>query len=154
MKLGILRGHLRPIVSLIAVMGVLLMGIYTTTLVVIDDGVNPGAASGSPMICNGTDVGSRLIAQNVTSEKFFHPRNASVTASGVDPDVTPGEAYAQVPTVANATGIAPSSLDYLIQQNIAHNQAQNWFLAPDYVDVNALNLDLVELYPVVYAGFC
>lgn len=146
--------HLRPILALLGLMVIFLMGVYPVALAAIDRGLNPNGADGSPMVCNGTVVGSTLIAQNISSPKFFHPRNASASASGVDPDITPAEAYAQVVSVANATGLAPSSLDYLIQQNIANNEAQNWFLAPDYVSVNALNLVLIQLYPAVYAGFC
>lgn len=146
--------HVRPILTLLLGMVLLVMVVYPAVLTAIDETANPTGAEGSPMVCNGTVVGSALIAQNISSPKFFHPRNASASASGVDPDITPAEAYAQVPAVANATGLSPSSLDYLIQQNIANNQAQNGFLAPNYVDVNSLNLVLIELYPAVYAGFC
>lgn len=146
--------HLRPVLTLLLVMVVGLMGAYPAALTAIDHFENPNGAVGSPMECNGREVGSSLIAQNISSPKFFHPRNTSASASGVDPDLTPTAAYAQVPSVANATGISPTVLDYLIQQNINNNEAQNWFLAPDYVDVNSLNLVLIQLYPAVYAGFC
>ena len=149
-----LLGHLRPLVVLLAVFAVLLMGVYPITLAAIDQVENPNGAIGSPMVCNGTVVGSKLIAENISSPKFFEPRNASASDSGVDPDITPADAYAQVATVANATGIPSSSLDYLIQQNINTNEGQNGFLAPDFVDVNALNLALIQLYPSAYAGFC
>jgi K+-transporting ATPase c subunit len=57
--------------------------------------------------------------------------------------------------VNNATNISVSSLDYLVQKNIAANQAANLgYFAPDYVNVNLLNLDLIQLYPSVYSGFC
>lgn len=148
------RAHVRPTLTLLGIFAVLLMGAYPVVLAGIDAGANPNGAAGSPMSCNGHDVGSKLIAQNVSSPKFFQPRNASASASGVDPDVTPAEAYAQVPTVSNATGIAASSLDYLIQQNINNNAGENGFLAPEYVDVNALNLALIQIYPSDYAGFC
>jgi potassium-transporting ATPase KdpC subunit len=154
MNLRDLRGHLRPVIGLLVICAVLLMGVYPAVLAGIDLGANPNAAQGSPEYCNGTLVGSKLIAQNVSSPKFFHPRAANTSDSEVDPDLPPAAAYAQVPAVANATGIAPSSLDYLIQQNINTNANENGFLAPSYVDVNALNLDLVQLYPTIYAGFC
>ena len=141
-------------VVLVAVFAVILMGAYPASLVAIDLGGNPNGAAGSPMSCNGTTVGSRLIAENVSSPKFFQPRNATATASGADPDITPAEAYDQVARVANATGISASSLDYLIQQNINNDAAGSWYLSPAYVDVNSLNLDLVQLYPAEYAGFC
>jgi K+-transporting ATPase ATPase C chain len=155
MKLKFLLEHVRPLIVLLAVFTVLLMGVYPASLAAIDLIENPNGAIGSPMVCNGTTVGSQLIAENISSPKFFEPRNASASDSGVDPDITPADAYGQVATVANATGIPVSSLDYLIQQNINHNQAENLgFLAPDYVDVNALNLALIQLYPADYTGFC
>lgn len=155
MPLRSLLSHLRPLAVLLVLFAVLLMGVYPATLAVIDLAENPNGAVGSPMYCNGTAVGSSLIAENISSPKFFEPRNASSSDSGVDPDITPSDAYAQVPAVSNATNISQSSLDYLIQQNIAHNDAANFgVLGPEYVDVNALNLELIQLYPSVYAGFC
>jgi potassium-transporting ATPase KdpC subunit len=149
-----LLGHVRPLVVLLLFFAVLLMGVYPATLAAIDQVENPNGAIGSPMVCNGTAVGSKLVAENISSPKFFHPRNASASDSGVDPDLTPAEAQAQVAAVSNATGIAPSSLEFLIQQNINSNGNLNGFLAPSYVDVNSLNLELIQLYPATYAGFC
>ncbi len=154
MPLRFLLEHLRPLTVLLVLFVVLLMGVYPATLAAIDLVENPNAAIGSPMYCNGTAVGSKLIAENISSPKFFEPRNASASDSEVDPDITPADAYGQAASVANATGIPQSSLDYLIQQNINTNADQNGFLAPEYVDVNALNLALVQLYPAAYAGFC
>jgi potassium-transporting ATPase KdpC subunit len=155
MKLRDLRPHVRPILGLLLVLAVLLMAAYPLALTGIDEALNPGAAAGSPLICDGHAVGSSLSGQNVSSPKLFQVRNVSASASGIDPDITPAAAYSQVPSVANATGIPASSLNYLIQQNINTNNAANWgFLAPEYVDVNALNLELIELYPSIYAGFC
>lgn len=148
------REHLRPLLSLLAIFVVMVMGAYPAVLVAIDQVENPSGAEGSPLVCNGTVVGSELSAQNISSPKFFQPRNASASDSGVDPDITPADAYGQVANVSAATGITNTTLDYLIQQNINSNAAQNWFLAPNYVSVNALNVELVQLYPAVYPGFC
>jgi K+-transporting ATPase ATPase C chain len=147
--------HARPVLTLLVLMAVLVMVAYPGVLTGIDQVFSPNAANGSPVTCNGTLVGSALIGQNVSTPSLFHIRNASASASGVDPDITPSDAYGQVDTVSNATGIPASSLVYLIEQNIAHNNAENLgILAPDYVDVNALNLELIQLYPSDYAGFC
>lgn len=144
-----------PLVRTFVVLVVFTMIAYPLLMTGIGQVLFPGPANGSQMVCNGTSAGSALIAQNESSPKLFWPRNATVSASGIDPDVTPAEAYAQVPRVSNATGIMESSLDYLIQKNIASNQGTNLvYLAPDYVNVNQLNLDLIQLYPSVYAGFC
>lgn len=154
MASSILRDHLRPLVSLLVLFAVIIMAAYPATLVAIDQVENPSGATGSPLVCNGTVVGSQLVAQNISSPMFFQPRNASASDSGVDPDITPADADGQVASVSNATGIAPATLDYLIQQNINSNAVENGFLAPNYVNVNALNVELVQLYPTVYAGFC
>lgn len=154
MPLKSFLGHVRPLLVLLLIFAVLLMGVYPASLAAIDEVENPNAAVGSPMICNGTEVGSKLVAENISSPDFFAPRNASASDSGVDPDITPDDAYAQVAGISNATGIPASSLDYLVQQNINTNANLNGFLAPNYVDVNALNLELIQLYPSTYAGFC
>jgi len=149
-----LRHHVRPLVVLLVVFAVLVMAAYPASLAAIDQVANPNGAVGSPLVCNGTVVGSKLVAENVSSPLFFHPRSASASDSGVDPDIPPSDAFGQVASVSNATGISTSVLDYLVQENINSNQAENGFLAPDYVDVNALNVELIQLYPTVYAGFC
>jgi len=144
-----------PLFRTFAVLVLLTMFAYPLVMTGIGQVLFPNQANGSQMVCNGTSVGSVLIAQNDTSPLLFWPRNATASASAVDPDITPAEAYAQVPRVSNATGIMASSLDYLISKNIEANQAANLgYLAPDYVNVNQLNLDLISLYPSVYTGFC
>jgi K+-transporting ATPase ATPase C chain len=144
-----------PLLRTFAVIVVITMVAYPLLMTGIGQGLFPYQANGSQMTCNGNAVGSGLVAQNETSPKLFWPRNATDSASGIDPDITPAEAYNQVPRVNNATNISVSSLDYLIQKNIAANQATNLgYFAPDYVNVNLLNLDLIQLYPSVYSGFC
>jgi potassium-transporting ATPase KdpC subunit len=154
MQLKWLLEHLRPLGVLLVLFTVLIMGVYPVTLAVIDQVENPSGAVGSPLICDGNQVGSKLIAENLSSPSFFQPRNSSASDSGVDPDITPAEAYAQVARVSNATGIPASSLDYVIQQNINSNANANGFLAPSFVDVNALNVDLIQLYPSAYPNAC
>lgn len=144
-----------PLLRTFAVIAVLVMVAYPLAVLGVGQVLFPNQANGSPMVCHGTTIGSSLIAQSLTSPKLFHPRNESTSASGVDPDIAPADAYAQIPGISNATGLPASSLRYLVDQNIADNHAQNLgVLAPDYVNVNEVNLNLVELYPAVYPGFC
>lgn len=153
-----LRSYLKaasPLVRTFVVIVVLTMFAYPLLMTGIGQTVFPSPANGSEMVCNGNSVGSVLLAQNISSPKLFWPRNLTQSASGNDTDITPAEAYAQVPRISNATNISAKSLDYLIEKNIAANQATNLgYFAPDYVNVNQLNLDLIQLYPSVYAGFC
>jgi K+-transporting ATPase ATPase C chain len=144
-----------PLVRTFLVLVALTMIVYPLAMTGFGQVFFPFQANGSQMVCNGTPVGSVLFGQNETSPKLFWPRNATASASGIDPDITPAEAYGQVPRVSGATNISASSLDYLILKNIEANQATNLgYFAPDYVNVNQLNLDLIQLYPAVYSGFC
>ena len=103
------------------------------------------------MVCNGKAVGSVLIGQNVTSPMFFHPRPANDSASGVDPHISPEAADAQVPRINRTTGIETNILLILVEKNLERHRAENLgLLAPDYVNVNELNLDLIRLRP----GLC
>jgi len=140
-----------PFVRVLALMVLLLMFVYPLAVYVVGQTLLHEEANGSPMVRDGSDVGSKLIAQNISSPKFFHPRNASSSSSGLDPDITPDEAYAQIPRISNATGIPESSIRYIVDKNIADNRARNLeVFAPDYVNVNQANLDLIELYPDAY----
>ena len=96
-------------------------------------------------------VGSKLIAQEFESPKFFHPRESSESASTVDPHVTPENAYSQIKNVSKATGITENALRILLNLNIEKNKITNGlFFAPQYVNVLEVNLDLVTHYPEVY----
>ncbi|MDA8332142.1 MAG: potassium-transporting ATPase subunit C [Candidatus Dormibacteraeota bacterium] len=67
----------------------------------------------------------------------------TTSASGLDPDITPADALAQVPMVARATGISQSRLRRLIR---SETQApQLGFLGPAYIDVLQLNEALASL---------
>ncbi len=140
-----------PLIRLLAVMVLILMFIYPLVVFAVGQTLLHDEANGSQMVRDGSGVGSELIAQNITTPKLFHPRNASASDSGVDPDITPDEAYAQIPGISNATGILESSIKYIVDKNIADNRAQNLHVfSPDYVNVNEVNLDLIELYPEAY----
>jgi K+-transporting ATPase ATPase C chain len=127
----------------------------------------PHQATGSLILKNGQVIGSELLAQSFTSDRYFHPRpsvagngydptssggsnlgqsNAKLvqriqgdidklaaqnpghpvpidavttSGSGLDPDVTPDNAYFQAPLVAKARGLSEPQVRQLIQQHIA-----------------------------------
>src|SRR5438094_3227631 len=115
----------------------------------------PGQSNGSVMMCNGKAVGSTLIGQNVTSPMLFHPRPSNESASGVDPHIRPEAAYAQIPRINSTTDIDARFIRLLVEKNLDANRASNaGVLAPDYVNVNELNLDLIQRFPEKYPGFC
>ncbi len=140
---------------------------------------------------DGTVIGSELIAQSFTSDKYFHPRPSdagngydatassgsnlaqsnktlvtriqgdidklaaqnpgkpvpidmvTTSGSGLDPDVTPDNAYYQVPRVAQARGIDQERLKKLVADHTTSRQLG--FLGEPRVNVLELNLALDQL---------
>ena len=92
---------------------------------------------------NDRSVGSYLIAQNFSSPFFFHSRNVTLSASGVDPDITLEDALSQIPRISATTNITQSDLSRLVGQNI---ERTSWILGDEYVNVLRLNLALIQEY--------
>ena len=148
----------------------------------------PQQASGSLILKNGQVIGSALLSQSFTSDRYFHPRPSAAgngydptssggsnlaqsnkalvtriqgdidrlskehggkpvpidlvttSGSGLDPDITPDDAYFQASTVAKARGRSEDQVRQLIQKHIAGRQLG--FLGEPRVNVLELNLDL------------
>lgn len=150
----------------------------------------PRQAAGSLITRNGQVIGSELIAQSFTADKYFHPRpsaagngydatssggtnlaqsNAKLpqrmqadidklaaenpgkpvpidmvtySASGLDPDITPDNAYFQAPRIAKARGMSGDAVRKLIAE---HTQGRTLgFIGEPRVNVLDLNLALDE----------
>lgn len=71
------------------------------------------------------------------------PDLVTTSGSGIDPDITPQDAIAQIPMVSKATGIAPSALRQLIARET--NREELGFLGSSYIDVLRLNEALAKL---------
>ena len=110
----------------------------------------PYQANGEIVQFKGHDAGSILVAQNFNSSMFFHPRNSSDSASGVDPDITLQDAYSQIPRIHDSTGISTNDLQGIVDQNI---ERTIWIAGEPYVNVLRLNLILVQRYPSIYGSF-
>ena len=109
--------------------------------------------SDNPMATGGTNLGPRsktLVAavhQQVTQLKKEGitptPDLVTTSGSGVDPDISPADAYAQVNAVAQARGLPVSAVHALVAAEI--QQPQLGFLGSSYVNVLQLNERLAEL---------
>ena len=110
----------------------------------------PYQANGDIVSLHGHNVGSSLIAQDFESPMFFHSRNATLSASGVDPDITLQDAYSQIPRISNSTGIPSNDLKLLVDQHVERTM---WIAGDPYVNVLNLNILLIEKYPSIYASF-
>jgi K+-transporting ATPase ATPase C chain len=154
--------------------------------------VFPHQAGGSLIkLSDGTVIGSELLAQSFTSDRYFHPRPSAAgngydatasggsnlaqsnktlvtriqgdidklaarnhgkpvpidmvttSASGLDPDITPDNAYYQLPRVAKARNLSEASLRALIGQHVTGRTLG--LLGEPRVNVLELNLDLDKL---------
>lgn len=170
----------------------LLLGIgYPLVVTGIAAVMFPHKAGGSLILKDGQVIGSELLAQSFTSDKYFHPRPSAAgngydatasggtnlaqssaklvqriqgdidkfaaanpgkpvpidmvttSGSGLDPDITPDNAYYQAARVAKARGITGEQVRSLIAQNIAGRTLG--LLGEPRVNVLALNLALDKL---------
>jgi K+-transporting ATPase ATPase C chain len=67
----------------------------------------------------------------------------TTSGSGLDPDITPADAAAEIPMVSKATGVSPFRLQALINQNTQGRPLG--FLGSPFVNVLQLNEALVKL---------
>lgn len=170
----------------------LLVGIaYPLFILGIGQTLLPSQANGSLVSQGGKVIGSTVIGQAFTSDRYFQTRPSAAgkgydglsssgsnfgptakdlvkrvtadvakrraegvtgampgdlvtaSASGLDPDLTPEGAVAQVPRIAKARGIAPAQLDALIDRNV--DEPSLGLLGERRVNVFKLNLALDAL---------
>jgi K+-transporting ATPase ATPase C chain len=125
------------------------------------DDFGPYAGTGdNPLVANGksgesasTNLGPRskvLLADTKALIAYWHkmgvnptPDLVTTSGSGLDPDITPADAYAEVPMVSKATGLSPRVLDQLIARE--SQPAELGFLGSDYIDVLQLNVALAKM---------
>ena len=147
-KQGSLSRNFRPIIG-IAIISLIIGGVFFPLLITgIAQATMPYQANGEIVKLNGQAVGSNLIDNNFSLPIFFHARNDS--ASGVDPDITLPEAYAQIPSINNATGIPSSALNAIVNEN---RLGTFWIFGSPYVNVLKLNIILIQDYPTIYGNF-
>jgi K+-transporting ATPase ATPase C chain len=113
-----------------------------------------------PLVANGVDGESGATSlgphsaelEKYTKEliAYWHKRGVNPTSdlvttsgSGIDPDITPADALAEIPMVSRATGLSASTLTHLINQQT--QGAELGFLGSTYIDVLQLNEALTHL---------
>lgn len=117
------------------------------------DADNPLEANGKPGYSAASNLGprSKVLVTNVsTLVKAWHkvgvnptPDLVTTSGSGLDPDISPQDATAEIPMVSKATGISPSRLRKLISQQT--NGPELGFLGSSTVNVLQLNEALAKL---------
>jgi K+-transporting ATPase ATPase C chain len=122
---------------------------------------NPAGHPGDdPLVANGqagesgaTNLGPRsqeLLDYTKDLITYWHRRGVQPTSdlvttsgSGIDPDITPQDAQAEIPMVSRATGLSATTLRHLISQQT--NGRQLGFLGSPYLNVLELNEALAKL---------
>jgi K+-transporting ATPase ATPase C chain len=107
----------------------------------------------NPMATGGTNLGprSKVLVKDVAAQiaqlrrEGITPTPDLVTTSGsgIDPDIAPVDAYAQVAAVARARGLPPAEITRLVKAQI--HQPEFGFLGASYIDVLQLNEALARL---------
>ena len=177
---------------LFTIVTAILLGIgYPVVVTGVAELVFPHKANGSLILKDGQVIGSELLAQSFTSDRYFHPRpsaagngydatasggtnlaqsNAKLvtrlqtdidamaaknhgkpvpidmvtySGSGLDPDITPDNAYYQEARVAQARNLSVDQVHTLITQHITDRTLG--LLGEPRVNVLNLNLDLDKL---------
>jgi len=116
-------------------------------------GDNPLVANGNSGQSGASNLGPRskvLLANTQQLVAYWHklgvnptPDLVTTSGSGYDPDITPQDAVVQIPMVAKATGVAPSTLQNLISRET--RGVELGFLGSSYINVLQLNEALAHL---------
>jgi potassium-transporting ATPase KdpC subunit len=101
----------------------------------------------NPMATGGTNLGPRskalvkAVEQQITQLKKEGitptPDLVTTSGSGVDPDIAPADAYAQVNAVAKARHLSAAAVRHLVATHV--QQPQFGFLGSAYINVLQLN---------------
>jgi K+-transporting ATPase ATPase C chain len=108
-----------------------------------DDPMTTGAANLGPrskaLIKDTRQQIARLKKEGITPT----PDLVTTSGSGVDPDISPADAYAQVNAVASARGLPAAAVRRLVAEHVV--QPQFGFLGSAYINVLQLNEGLAQM---------
>ncbi len=120
--------QLRGAIFSTLILAVVCCGIYPLIVFAIGQALFAGKANGSLIVdAKGTVVGSKLIGQNFSADKYFHPR-PSAAGNGYDS------------TSSGGSNLGPTSqkLADAIKQNVADYRTQNGLAADAPVPADAV----------------
>jgi potassium-transporting ATPase KdpC subunit len=118
--------EIRPAVLMVVVMTVITGLIYPLGMTGIAQLVFPHQANGSLIVANGKVIGSALIGQNFTSDKYFHGRPSATTEPDPkDPSKTIAVPYAADNSVGSNLGPTSKALIDQVKDDAAALEKQN-----------------------------
>src|SRR5580704_17672940 len=125
--------EIRPAIVVLVALTLITGLAYPLAMTGIAEVIFPRQAQGSLIEQNGTVVGSALIGQVFTSDKYVHGRPSATTApdpnapvpqdlvttsaSGLDPHISPDAALFQVPRIAKARNLPEDRVRQLVVDN-------------------------------------
>ena len=98
--------ELRPAFTMIVLMTALTGLAYPLTLTEIAGSIFPYQASGSLVVVDGKTIGSELIGQTFTGDRYFHGRPSAITSTDAQNNSTP-DPYD--PTSSSGSNLGPTS---------------------------------------------
>lgn len=136
--------HIRPAIMMIIAMTVITGLVYPLVMTGIAQVVFPYQANGSLIRKNGTVIGSALIGQSFTSDRYFHGRPSATTEPDPkDPSKTIAVPYAADNSAASNLGPTSKALVDRVKADAAALAAQNpgTPIPADLVTTSASGLD-------------
>src|SRR5215470_4951350 len=136
--------HIRPAIVMILVMTVITGIIYPLLMTGIAQAVFPYQANGSLIEKDGKVIGSALIGQNFTGEKYFHGRPSATTEPDPkDPTKTVPVPYAADNSAGSNLGPTSKALIDRVKDDAAKLAAENpnTPIPVDLVTTSASGLD-------------
>lgn len=118
--------ELRPALVMTAALTVLTGLIYPLAVTGIGQSLFPTQANGSLIQRNGVVVGSALIGQDFTGERYFHPRPSATTAADpADPSKSVAAPYNASNSMGSNLGPTSKALVERVQADAAKLKAEN-----------------------------
>src|SRR5262245_36260750 len=136
--------HIRPAIVMIITMTVICGLIYPLAMTGIAQAVFPYQANGSLIEKDGKVIGSALIGQSFTSDKYFHGRPSATTAPAPnDPSKSAPAPYDPANSAGSNLGATSQALVDRVKEDAAKLAAENpnTPIPADLVTASASGLD-------------